>query len=224
MRREFVDDVEVLLVLTVDDLTEDLFILGADVIGIAVLGDRLEMSLLVLERLGAVCGCLDLRDLLLQDGGTLLAKQLHGFRVLQSQAGVLEEQVLEGVLLTNSLDLLLVTLVQALEDVVEGLVQHVQHFVVMVLEAHLHIEADELGQMTMSEGLLRTEHRADFEDAVHVAHQRHLLVELRGLGKEGTAAEIVELEDVSATLRSSGNHLGSVDFGEAVLSQDLTEE
>jgi len=111
------------------------------------------------------------------------------------------------------------------EDVVESNVEHVQHFVVVVLEAHFHITSSELAQMTVCERLLRAKDGADLEYAVQISHKGHLLIKLRRLGEVGFVSEVIrELEHIGPTFRSSWDKLGRVDLGEAVLGENLTEE
>mmetsp|Transcript_96902 Transcript_96902/g.301645 ORF Transcript_96902/g.301645 Transcript_96902/m.301645 type:complete len:231 (+) Transcript_96902:650-1342(+) len=133
-------------------------------------------------------------------------------------------EVLERVLPPDCIELLREPGVQALKDVVETPVEHLQDFVVVILERHLQVESRELGHVPVSEGLLGPEDRADLEDARHVRHQRHLLVQLRGLCKVGLALKVLDLEHVRAPLRRAGDHLRRVDLLELLLQQELPEE
>ena len=109
-------------------------------------------------------------------------------------------------LLADGLDLFVVALVQALEDVIENLIEHVEDFMVMVLEAHLHVAAGELAQMTMGKRLLGAEDGADLENAVQIAHKSHLLVKLGRLGEVSVISEVVgELENVSTAFGGGGD-------------------
>ena len=62
----------------------------------------------------------------------------------------------------------------------------------------LKVESGELGHVAVGEGLLRAEDGPDLEDLVKVAHQGHLLVELRRLGEVSVTVEVGEAEDVGA--------------------------
>jgi hypothetical protein len=55
---------------------------------------------------------------------------------------------------------------------------HVEHLGVMLVEAHLHVEADELAHVPVGEGVLRAEDGSHLEDALEVGHESHLLIEL----------------------------------------------
>ena len=95
VRGELIDDVEVLLVFAVDDLAEDLLVLGANVLRVAMVGNGGEMGTLVLEGLGALGGSLDFFDVVLDDGRALFTKKLHGVLVFELQAGVPTKNLLK---------------------------------------------------------------------------------------------------------------------------------
>ena len=122
VRRELVDDVEVLAVHLGDDLAEQLLVLGADVLGVGVVRHALDPRLQLL-----------LRSLVghpLEAGAQLrrplLAEQRHRLGVFEAEARAAVPQVLEGVLHAHRLELGLVLLVEAVEDGVERAVEHVE--------------------------------------------------------------------------------------------------
>lgn len=51
--------------------------------------------------------------------------------------------------------------------------------VVVVVERHLDVEANKLGEMTVSVGVLGTEHASDGVHTVEVGRDAHLFVQLR---------------------------------------------
>ena len=115
------------------------------------------------------------------DLGTLLFQELNRFVESKFQRWVRPSQILKGVLPFHSFDLTSAVFVQTGEDVIEGLVDHVQNFLVRFLKRHLQIQTGELTHVSVSKGILTTEHGPDFKHALHVAHQSHLLVQLRRL-------------------------------------------
>src|SRR6266542_6945237 len=70
--------------------------------------------------------------------------------------------------------------------------------------------------------LLRPEDRPDLEHAL-VNADHELLVELRALREEGLLAEVLELEQVRASLGADGDDLGRPDLGEAVSAEEAAE-
>mmetsp|Transcript_27721 Transcript_27721/g.59673 ORF Transcript_27721/g.59673 Transcript_27721/m.59673 type:complete len:326 (-) Transcript_27721:921-1898(-) len=234
---ELVDDVEVDPLDLGDDGAEELLVLGGDVFVVCVSGHRREVcggigddlvhltcSLLIAPRCGRGLLCLEALEELGAKGGPVLTQQAHGLWVLKAQRGARVAQVGKGELAAHGLDLRGAAGVKAVEDGEEELLEYVEHLVVVVFEGHLEVEADELGHVSVGEGLLRPEDRADLEDPVHVCHKRHLLVQLRRLREVGVATEIAEPEHVCAALGGRGDHLGGVDLGEAEIEQVLAEE
>uniref|UniRef100_A0A7S3CR00 Uncharacterized protein n=1 Tax=Strombidium rassoulzadegani TaxID=1082188 RepID=A0A7S3CR00_9SPIT len=159
---------------------------------------------------------------LLVDAGVL--QHLHSLLEVDLEHGGLALEVLEGVLLLDDVQLLLVPGLQALEDVDEQVGEHVEHLEVVLLDRHLHIEARELAQMPVRVGVLGPEHGSDLEDAVEVGAESHLLVELGALGEAGLLAEVLELENVGPALGGPSDHLGGVDLDEVVLDHELSVE
>jgi hypothetical protein len=68
------------------------------------------------------------------------------------------------------------------EDEGEELSKEVQQLEVVLLDGQLHVQPYELAHMTVSEGVLSTEHWANLEHALEVSHHAHLLIELGRLG------------------------------------------
>ena len=69
---------------------------------------------------------------------------------------------------------------------------------IMVVESHLQIDTGKLSEVTMSVRIFSPKDRTNFEDALHVGGDAHLLGELRALGEEGGATEVVYFEDLRA--------------------------
>ena len=70
--------------------------------------------------------------------------------------------------------------------------------------------------------LFRPEYRRHLEHPLVHAHHG-LLVELGGLGQIGLAAEVVQLEDVGASLRARVDDLGGVNLRKALSGQIIPE-
>ena len=83
---------------------------------------------------------------------------------------------------------------------------------VVLHEGHLHVEPHELGHVAVGERVLGAEDGAHLEDALEVAHQSHLLVQLRRLREVREAVKVLDLEDVGATLGGGCDELRRVDF------------
>lgn len=70
----------------------------------------------------------------------------------------------------------------------------------MVLEFHFNIKSCEFAKMSVGVRVLSTENWSDFEDALEVAAERHLLVELGALGETRVLLEVLQAEHVRAAL------------------------
>ena len=70
-----------------------------------------------------------------------------------------------------------------LEYLGEHVSDGIDDLVVVVLESHLHVEADKLCQVAVGVGVLRSENSAYREHLAKVGGDRHLLVQLRGLSQ-----------------------------------------
>ena len=70
--------------------------------------------------------------------------------------------------------------------------------------------------------LFRPEHRTHLEHPLIRPHHG-LLVDLGGLGQTGFFAEVVQPEEVGASLRTGADDLRGVDFGEALPGQIVPE-
>jgi hypothetical protein len=66
---------------------------------------------------------------------------------------------------------------KSLEDFGESCSDHVDDLVVVKLEGHLHVEADELRQVTMGVGVLGTKYTTDGENLAKTAGKNKLLLE-----------------------------------------------
>ena len=80
---------------------------------------------------------------------SLLVKHLDTILEMELDNWSLALEVLERILLFNDFNFLLVTLLDACEDMDEQVGQHVQHFEVVFLDRHLHIETCELAQVAI---------------------------------------------------------------------------
>lgn len=194
-QRELVENVEIGVVLVSDNLSEQLLVLGGQI-------------LVVSNILASLSEQLD----------TLRERQLDHLAVL----GQLE--LLNGVLLSNGSNVVSVSLGELREDEDEQLGQHVNDLIVVLLEGHLHIETNELGHVSVSVGVLGSEDGSNLKHSLKVTRHEHLLVQLGRLGQEGITLEVVELENVSSTLGGGSNHLGSVDLNEALGHEELSEQ
>lgn len=88
--------------------------------------------------------------------------------------------------------------------------------VVVLVDTHLNIEPHELRQVTVGVRILSPEDATDLKHAgCNVRHDRHLLVQLRRLGKARGAVEVVEVENGRTSLARASEELGSVDREEA---------
>jgi hypothetical protein len=72
-------------------------------------------------------------------------------------------------------------LFKTFEDVCHHCVKHVQHLKVVLEHLHFNIKASELAQVPMRVCVFRAENRANFENALQVTANGHLLVKLWAL-------------------------------------------
>mmetsp|Transcript_38070 Transcript_38070/g.94458 ORF Transcript_38070/g.94458 Transcript_38070/m.94458 type:complete len:330 (-) Transcript_38070:166-1155(-) len=95
----------------------------------------------------------------------------------------------------------------------------------MVLDFHLHVQPCELAQVAARVRFLLAEHRTDLENALHVATDGSLLVELRRLCEAGGAlVEVVGGEHSCTSLRLAADKLRRLDLREPARVQRLAEE
>lgn len=94
----------------------------------------------------------------------------------------------------------------------------------MLLDGHLHIEASELAQMSVGIGILGSEDWSNFEYAIKVTAECHLLIKLWTLSEARWLIEVLEGEYVRATLRSTTDHFWGVDLNEPVLKHEFSIE
>mmetsp|Transcript_28828 Transcript_28828/g.73073 ORF Transcript_28828/g.73073 Transcript_28828/m.73073 type:complete len:283 (-) Transcript_28828:866-1714(-) len=124
----------------------------------------------------------------------------------------------------DHLELLLAVRLQAAADVVQRLVHHLEHLVVVPVDGHLKVEPRELAQVPGRVRVLRPKDGANLEDAGQVRRDRHLLVDLWRLRQRRHLAKVVRTEDLSATLALAGDELRRVDLHKAALRQRVAEE
>eukprot|EP00760_Papus_ankaliazontas_P011489 PhM_4_TR14805/c0_g1_i1/m.89292 len=222
-RRELVDNVELNAVALLHNLTEQLLVRRGDVVeGVEALGLG---EALVQQCNGLAVAETQRRGLAVADKRAVLVLALNVLLVdtyAEPFDRVLRHAELEGlagVLRGDVGDELGVFGEKALEHTVEQRLGDVEDLVVVVVNDHLHVEADELRQVAVGVGVLGAEHRGDLEHAgVHVALKGHLLVQLRGLREEGGLAEVVQLEDAGTRALGGGDvDLRRVDLREAQL-------
>lgn len=130
----------------------------------------------------------------------VLLQQLDSFLKGQLDDGDLALEGRELELLVDGLELLGEALLEVVEEVGEEFSEELEDFEVVLLDGHLQIETDELAHVAMGERVLSSENGADFKDSLEIAHNTHLLVELRRLRETRGLAEVLETEDVGATL------------------------
>jgi hypothetical protein len=95
---------------------------------------------------------------------------------------------------------------------------------IVVVNGHLKIEASVFGQVTVSVRVLGAEDGANFENATEVGRDGLLLGELRTLGEESAATEVVDSEDSSTTFSGGRLKLRGVDFNKALLFEGVSED
>lgn len=217
--REAVDDVEIDAVTFLDDTTEELLVFRVDVVS---------LSELVAFDLGVEDGNGPVKveaEHLLVAVANITAVDVLGGDLFFDRAdtefselviGDLPNEGREGILVVDSGEFL-GERGEVGEHVVEQVLSHVQDFVVVLVDTHFQIQADEFGQVAVSVGVLSAEDGSDFEDTLQVTHQGHFLVELGTLSEVARATHVVQLEDRGTTFRSSTDHLGAVDFSEVVV-------
>jgi hypothetical protein len=152
------------------------------------------------------------------------AQHRHRLVELELEWRLEELESVDVELLTDSGNFRRVVVAQSLEHLRESVADRVQHLVVVVLERHLQIQADEFRQVTVSVGIFSAENCADREHAVKVSGDCHLLVELGRLCEIGRLLEVADGEHVGAALTRSRDDLRRVDFDEALTGEDVAEE
>lgn len=129
-----------------------------------------------------------------------------------------------GEVVADGLKLNLVLLVEAVKNVEEHVGEHVENLMVVLLEAHLNVEAVELTKVACGVTVLCAEDRANFEDTLEAtASCKDLLVKLRGLCKTAVVAEVLGLKNLTATLRAATKELRGLDLDETLVVKELTE-
>ena len=103
----------------------------------------------------------------------------------------------------------------------ERCVRDAQHFVVVLVNAHLEVEAGELAQMAARVGVLGAKNWTHLEHALEIGRDRHLLVQLRRLREARRAPEVIGAEDLGPAFGLARDELGRVDLDKAALEQCL---
>lgn len=88
---------------------------------------------------------------------TGILKKLDGIAMLEDESFRQEGEFLVRELTLDDIDLVGVFLFQTSEDCLEHAVDSLHRLVVVLLESHLEIESHELGQVTVSVGILGSE-------------------------------------------------------------------
>ena len=107
---------------------------------------------------------------------------------------------------------------------IDDLLDHGHDLLLVLDPAHLTIEGDELGHVTVGIGVLRTECGSDLEYPVQSGGHEDLLVELRGLCQVCVLLEVLDLEELRSALGTCGTDLGGVNLCESVLADCLLDE
>mmetsp|Transcript_4880 Transcript_4880/g.7168 ORF Transcript_4880/g.7168 Transcript_4880/m.7168 type:complete len:351 (-) Transcript_4880:751-1803(-) len=160
---------------------------------------------------------------------TLIAQHLNALGVGDPQVLFLVvEKGLEGVLLTDNLELRLEVLCQSRKHFDHEKVGHVERLGVGLLDLHFKIKPHELGQVAARVAVLSPEHWPDLKDTLHIAHNTHLLVELRRLCKAcrllvARALHILEFKHLCTALTRTRDNFGRVDLAEALLQERCTK-
>lgn len=200
-----------------------------------------DLSQLLLHRGGEVV----LEALLLGDIDTGLLQQSNTVHVVQAESlailGELEVTGL-GVRLLDDGDLVGVALLELGEDEDEEVFGELQNLVVVAAESLLEIETGELGksvyvrklmlviiwaylsQVSVGVAVFGTEDGSNFENALHVTSNAHLLVQLGTLGQVGVLLEVLDLKDVATTLGSRTHQLGGEDPPRTALDHVFGEQ
>mmetsp|Transcript_9520 Transcript_9520/g.23833 ORF Transcript_9520/g.23833 Transcript_9520/m.23833 type:complete len:418 (+) Transcript_9520:25-1278(+) len=152
-----------------------------------------------------------------------VAQHLHAFRESQAGDGGVH-QVLKRVLPLDGCDLHRVALLQTIENEQQHAFQHVQGFMVVLVNGHLQVKPSELCQMAMGERLLGTEHRPNLENTLHVRADGHLLEELGRLREVRFSIKVLDFKDLGTTLRRACDHLRCVNLSKTLAAQEFTEE
>lgn len=95
---------------------------------------------------------------------------------------------------------------------------------IVVFKSHLEIETGELGQVSVSVGILGSEDGTNLVHLLHIGCNGHLLGQLRRLGQERRAAEVVNLEDGRTGLGSRGLEFRRLDLGETLGVEERSEK
>ena len=95
---------------------------------------------------------------------------------------------------------------------------------VVIFEGHLKIETSELGQMPVGVGILSPEDGTNLVHLLHISGNGHLLGQLRRLGQECWATEIVDLEHSGTGLGGGGMEFRGLDLGEPLRIEECSEE
>mmetsp|Transcript_8410 Transcript_8410/g.13922 ORF Transcript_8410/g.13922 Transcript_8410/m.13922 type:complete len:413 (-) Transcript_8410:42-1280(-) len=95
----------------------------------------------------------------------------------------------------------------------------------MLMNGHLQIETSKLAQVSSGVGILGTKDRTGLK---HTFETRgggaNLLVQLRTHRQTGWLTKVVEGKDISSTLGSTGNELGSMNLDKPLLHQAFAKE
>jgi len=110
------------------------------------------------------------------------------------------------------------------EDFLEEHVDELNDLMIVVVNGHLKIEASVFSQVTVSVRVLGTEDGANFENATEVGRDGLLLGELRTLGEESAATEVVDSEDSGTTFSGGRLKLWGIDFNKALLFEGVSED
>ena len=120
--------------------------------------------------------------------------------------------------------LFLVVALNTLENEQEHLVYHIHNLMVVVFKSHLEIETGELGQVPVGVGIFSSKDGPDLVHPLHISSDSHLFSQLRRLGQESGAAEVVDFEHSGTRLSCSGLEFGRLNLSEALRIEEGSEE
>mmetsp|Transcript_57173 Transcript_57173/g.170430 ORF Transcript_57173/g.170430 Transcript_57173/m.170430 type:complete len:663 (+) Transcript_57173:408-2396(+) len=153
-----------------------------------------------------------------------LRQNLLRLRPVQDARLVRKRHPLARILLPNNTQLIPPPRLQTLKNVLEYAVNHLERLFIMIFDGHLQIQPREFAQVPAGVRIFGPKDRSDFEDAVKIGRDCHLLVQLRTLGQTRSCAEVIGGEDSRPGLRFSRDELGGVYLDKTPRIQGLTEQ
>mmetsp|Transcript_20252 Transcript_20252/g.34586 ORF Transcript_20252/g.34586 Transcript_20252/m.34586 type:complete len:222 (-) Transcript_20252:867-1532(-) len=147
---------------------------------------------------------------------TSIIQHFHTFRERHQRRWKFHFKRGDRVLLRDESNVVFVFFLQTSEDRFKHVVHHVQHLVIVFVERHFQIHANEFSHVARCVAVLGTKHRSDFKDAIHIGTDAHLLVKLRRLCKIGMSTKITNVKHIGTAFRFESNHFWCVNFIETL--------